>query len=233
MLKNYYQLLGLSPDCTKDEIKKAYRIYATKYHPDKQNSDKFFEERFKEIKEAYEILIDENKRAAFDSKLNITNNSSSRRSKYAYQRSYANQTVNDVINNLNKESNEKSAQERTKRRKVYYTSKDLVLNGLYINCSGQSYELGDYDFSTIRKDDSSSYVSIGIVLIILGVITFTFVIGTFFLIFGVLALFHKEYFVVLIGKKGDVSLVKGGKAKMRKISKLINQAINENVNPRT
>ncbi|PIZ05769.1 MAG: molecular chaperone DnaJ, partial [Flavobacteriales bacterium CG_4_10_14_0_8_um_filter_32_5] len=45
-MKNYYQILNLSTDCNKDEIKKAYRMYATKFHPDKQNNDKFFEERF-------------------------------------------------------------------------------------------------------------------------------------------------------------------------------------------
>ena len=67
-MKNYYQILGLESNASKAEIKKAYRTYATKFHPDKQNGDKFFEERFKEILEAYEILSDDSKRANYDSK---------------------------------------------------------------------------------------------------------------------------------------------------------------------
>ncbi|MBW6459927.1 MAG: DnaJ domain-containing protein [Bacteroidales bacterium] len=61
-------MLGLESNASKDEIKKAYRIYAKKIHPDKQNGDKFFEERFKEILEAYEILSEDSKRANYDSK---------------------------------------------------------------------------------------------------------------------------------------------------------------------
>lgn len=56
--KNYYQVLGLQEGASLEEIKKAYRLYATKFHPDKRDGDVFFKERFQEIKEAYEILID-------------------------------------------------------------------------------------------------------------------------------------------------------------------------------
>jgi len=77
MIKNYYQILNLSTDCNKDEIKKAYRMYATKFHPDKQNNDKFFEERFKETKEVYDVLIDDNKRAQFDNEYKSTFKNSS------------------------------------------------------------------------------------------------------------------------------------------------------------
>jgi len=65
-MKDYYLILGLAPDCTTDEIKKAYRQMSLKYHPDKNQSDKYFEERFKDINEAYEILSDTEKRKAYD-----------------------------------------------------------------------------------------------------------------------------------------------------------------------
>jgi hypothetical protein len=66
-MKNYYQVLGLEKNATQEEVKKAYKLYASKFHPDKQNEDKFFEERFKEIKEAYDILSDTERRHLYDS----------------------------------------------------------------------------------------------------------------------------------------------------------------------
>ena len=64
--KDYYKILGVSKDATQDEIKKAYRRLAVKYHPDKNPGDKTAEEKFKEAAEAYEVLGDEKKRAEYD-----------------------------------------------------------------------------------------------------------------------------------------------------------------------
>ncbi|MCX7946220.1 MAG: molecular chaperone DnaJ [Hydrogenophilus sp.] len=61
-----YAVLGVSRDATADEIKKAYRRLAMKYHPDRNPGDKAAEEKFKEIQRAYDILSDEQKRAAYD-----------------------------------------------------------------------------------------------------------------------------------------------------------------------
>lgn len=66
MSKDYYATLGVGRAATQDEIKKAYRKLAVKYHPDKNHGDKQAEERFKEIGEAYEVLKDAQKRAAYD-----------------------------------------------------------------------------------------------------------------------------------------------------------------------
>lgn len=64
--RDYYDVLGISRDAGESEIKKAYRKLAMKYHPDRNAGDGKAEERFKEAKEAYEILSDSNKRAAYD-----------------------------------------------------------------------------------------------------------------------------------------------------------------------
>lgn len=64
--KDYYELLGVSKTATADELKKAYRKLAIKYHPDKNPGDKEAEEKFKEIAEAYSVLSDTDKRARYD-----------------------------------------------------------------------------------------------------------------------------------------------------------------------
>lgn len=65
--KDYYKTLGVAKDAGKDDIKKAYRKQAHKYHPDKNPNNKMAEDRFKEIAEAYEVLSDEKKRQDYDS----------------------------------------------------------------------------------------------------------------------------------------------------------------------
>ncbi len=64
--QDFYELLGVERGSSQDEIKKAYRKLAVKYHPDKNPGDKVAEEKFKEITEAYEVLSDEQKRARYD-----------------------------------------------------------------------------------------------------------------------------------------------------------------------
>lgn len=66
MAADYYELLGVSRDASADELKKAYRKLAVKYHPDKNPGDASAEAKFKEISEAFDVLKDEEKRAAYD-----------------------------------------------------------------------------------------------------------------------------------------------------------------------
>ena len=60
--RDYYDVLGVNKSASKDEIKKAYRKLALKYHPDKTKGDKTSEEKFKEASEAYHVLSDEKRK---------------------------------------------------------------------------------------------------------------------------------------------------------------------------
>ncbi|HET7179029.1 MAG TPA: DnaJ domain-containing protein, partial [Chryseosolibacter sp.] len=64
--RDYYEILGVEKNATAEEIKKAYRKVAIKYHPDKNPGDKEAEEKFKEAAEAYEVLSSAEKKAQYD-----------------------------------------------------------------------------------------------------------------------------------------------------------------------
>ncbi|NBD33072.1 MAG: DnaJ domain-containing protein [Cyanobacteria bacterium] len=79
-LPNYYELLDVSPDATVEEIKRAYRRLARKYHPDLNPGDKQAEETFKDLVEAYDVLCDPEERQKYDQLINSRNPKSRRRS---------------------------------------------------------------------------------------------------------------------------------------------------------
>ncbi|ASK29789.1 molecular chaperone DnaJ [Chryseobacterium sp. T16E-39] len=68
-MKDYYYFLGVPHDASEEDIKKAYRKLSLKYHPDKNDNDHFFADRFREIQEAYETLSDSGMRKSYDQNL--------------------------------------------------------------------------------------------------------------------------------------------------------------------
>ncbi len=88
----YYQILGVAKTATADEIKKAYRKLALKYHPDKNPGDKQAEEKFKEISEAYAVLSDADKRQQYD-----TFGSTGFKQRYSQEDIFRNFDLNDIL----------------------------------------------------------------------------------------------------------------------------------------
>ena len=85
--KNYYEVLGIDKKASSEEIKKAYRKLAKKYHPDLNKGDSKSEGKFKEVNEAYELLSDPKKRKTYDdfgNQSNFSNNSNFDPSQYGY-----------------------------------------------------------------------------------------------------------------------------------------------------
>ncbi len=68
-MKDYYYFLGIPLNASAEDIKKAYRKLSLKYHPDKNDNDEFFSDRFREIQEAYETLTDTDRRRLYDQNL--------------------------------------------------------------------------------------------------------------------------------------------------------------------
>jgi curved DNA-binding protein CbpA len=228
MHKNYYQILGLNPNCTKDEIKKAYKSYALKFHPDKHGNDTFFEERFKEIKEAYDILNDEFERKKIDSFHKSSNyyNSSSSSDQYNSE-NFRQQRAENEKKKKEQEKKQKEENElkESQRKNIYYVDDKITINGISIFINNRTYKISDVDLALVKKSDSSDYKSYAIILIILGVLTFTFIIGVFFLASGIAGLFYKDYVLILYCKENDIPIIKGKKKYLNNIATKINLAI--------
>ena len=104
MTKDYYKILGVTQECTDQEIKSAYRKLARKWHPDVAGNTDEVVKKFKEINEAYETLSDKSKRAEYDT-INRYYNYSSKKTEKKENNEY---TTSPNSKNTSKKSNTES-----------------------------------------------------------------------------------------------------------------------------
>lgn len=140
-MKNYYEVLGISKTASADEIKKAYRNLAFKYHPDRNSGDKAAEEKFKEINEAYDVLSDEKKRADYDSfgtsnsRYSGTNNSYNRNNDFTNEETFWNwfngNTSNSYGNNNTYRNYYYQSTNSYNKKEDYVSKKSLFKTLLY------------------------------------------------------------------------------------------------------
>lgn len=125
-MKNYYDTLGVSILATEEEIKRAYRKLAFKFHPDYNQGDKFFEDRFKDIQEAYDTLNDRAKKIQYDRKLHSILNPPNVSQQTTSSNSYS--TKNETKSNTDNQSYEsaRSNKEFTREPKASKTNKSIV-----------------------------------------------------------------------------------------------------------
>lgn len=120
-MEDLYQILGVSKNASQDEIKKAYRVLAMKYHPDKNPGDAVAEKKFKEISNAYSVLSDESKRHQYDmfgsgsgqSSYSSSSSTSSSTGGYSYQDNPFWQFYQQSQSNQNGQKNQEEPQWNT------------------------------------------------------------------------------------------------------------------------
>ena len=157
-MKNYYQILGLNRDADLFEIKKAYKKLAIKFHPDKNNNDSFFEERFKEILEAYETLSDIERKKAYDSKYDILYNNGN--TKHQSNKG----TNKDSRSKYKTSSNNRDTKKKTRKNYLGYIIALLIfftIKHFFFDLNSDNnnqYTKSDSHYNNLQKKDYSNSI---------------------------------------------------------------------------
>ena len=129
-MSDYYEILGVSKNATQDQIKTAYRKLAKIHHPDKNPGNKIAEEKFRQIKEAYEILSDPGKKLTFDVNTENRNNQHSNKNKYKNYQNYTQEELQRrryYQQHYANEYNKKREREVINEQKKYNETRTIIL----------------------------------------------------------------------------------------------------------
>lgn len=215
MQKNYYQVLGLDSSATEEDIKNAYRLFVKKFHPDKQNGDKFFEDRFKEVREAYEYLLNpsaykytsqERKKTYKDTSIEIENYLLKEKLK---KENLLRETLELEIKKLKKEQETAKLQDKLKIKEEEYNTLEntiflkkgnTVVNGNTITVDKLVIPLKDITNIELITHSNKNKRRFGYFLIVFGLFTLTILIGFVIIYFGYKKASKKDTFELIISK---------------------------------
>jgi curved DNA-binding protein CbpA len=147
-MKNYYDILGVSQFASVEEIKTAYRKLSMKFHPDKNEGDIFFQERFLAIKEAYDVLSDSESREKYDEKVFKQNNTDNINSNHSHN--YSNPKNQEDNNEFQSESNNYSEVGQESNLTNHYIAGGLIIVAILIAVF--SHEISDLRYSSAVKN---------------------------------------------------------------------------------
>lgn len=191
-MKNHYQTLGLKNDASASEIKKSYRFYASKFHPDKHGGDQFFEEKFKEIKDAYDVLSDLSKKSEYDATLTKSNPQSFRSSSAFDYESFEREE-----NRLTKE----------REQRIYLKEGNLIINGNSVVVGKQTTSIKGYERAFSVIESKKKLRIIGWILILSSAITILILIGFVTLVVGLFLIFKRDIYYICIVKELDNQVI--------------------------
>jgi DnaJ-class molecular chaperone len=130
--KDYYRILEADKRATEEQIKQAYRKLALRYHPDRNSGDPHAEERFKEISEAYGVLMDREKRTHYDSQQTVFGGGYQYRQEDVFRDMFRNPNAQDLFRELSKEFEKYGARFDQKFvNRVFFGGKGIFFGGIF------------------------------------------------------------------------------------------------------
>ena len=137
--KEYYAILEVSGTATEEELRKAYRRLALQYHPDKNRGDRNAEERFKEISEAYAVLMDQQKRRQYDFSREAESASAGSTAGFRYSQKeifrdlFANPDLSSIFQEMNREFSKAGIRfDDAFVRQVFFGGRGFIFGGVFI-----------------------------------------------------------------------------------------------------
>lgn len=236
-MKDYYKILGLESNASIEQIKNAYRLRAKKFHPDKHKNDKFFEERFIEVREAYCILIDPNKKHRYDNELlksELNRNESLLKKEQELKKKEAELRQKEY--NLHNKQKRRSDFTRGNKKStsnneiIYFKEENVFISSKVLKVGYGTVYIKDIECAELLVKSNKGIRILGYLALLIGLITATIYVGIFILIMGLCLIMKSDAYIIRVIFKNDIDqeVVSFERCFAKEVVEKINQSINEN-----